>query len=144
MQNDTHFFMVWAHRSAGSIFGAASSPVVRNGVFLCFESEERARAESDRLNARAGGSHVHYSVKPTPVQMALPRSLGKGASSEPQFACRCRAHPAPSRPAAFRAPMSLVLLLQAGAEECRVGTEFRGRLRRFAFEPLAAGRFIRT
>ena len=86
MQNDTHFFMVWAHRSAGSIFGAASSPVVRNGVFLCFESEERARAESDRLNARARGSHVHYSVKPTPVQMALPRSLGKGASSEPQFA----------------------------------------------------------
>jgi hypothetical protein len=86
MQNDTHFFMVWAHRSAGSIFGAASSPVVRNGVFLCFESEERARAESDRLNARAGGSHVHYSVKPTPVQMALPRSPGKGASPEPQFA----------------------------------------------------------
>ena len=86
MQSDTHFFMVWAHRSPDSMFGAASTPVVRNGVFLCFDTEERARAETDRLNARSGGTHVHYSVKPTPVQMALPRGLAKGATAEPQFA----------------------------------------------------------
>jgi hypothetical protein len=60
--------------------------VVRNGVFLCFDTEQRARAETDRLNARSGGSHVHYTVKPTPVQLALPRGLGKSATAEPQFA----------------------------------------------------------
>jgi hypothetical protein len=86
MQSDTHFYMVWAHRSPGSIFGEASSPVVRNGVFLCFDTEERARAETDRLNARLGGKLVHYSVKPTSVQMALPRGLAKGATTEPQYA----------------------------------------------------------
>ena len=32
-----NFFRIWAHRSAGSMFGAASSPVIRNGAFLCFE-----------------------------------------------------------------------------------------------------------
>jgi hypothetical protein len=74
MQSDTHFFMVWAHRRAESVFGAGSNPVIRNGAFLCFESEERARAECDRLNARPGGSRVHYSVKPTRVQMSLPRA----------------------------------------------------------------------
>lgn len=86
MQSDTQFYMVWAHRSPDSIFGAASHPVVRNGVFLCFDTEQRARAETDRLNARSGGSHVHYTVKPTPVQLALPRGLGKSATAEPQFA----------------------------------------------------------
>ena len=78
MQSDTQFFLVWAHRGPDSIFGAASHPVVRNGVFLCFDTEERARAETDRLNARSGGTHMHYSVKPTPVQMALPRGVDKG------------------------------------------------------------------
>ena len=85
MQSDTQFFMVWAHRSAGSIFGAASKPVVRNGAFLCFENEDRARAESDRLNARSGGSHVSYSVKPTCVQMALPRELPKEKEADAAF-----------------------------------------------------------
>ena len=86
MQSDTHFFMVWAHRGPDSIFGAASTPVVRNGVFLCFDTEEQARTETDRLNARSGGTHVHYSVKPAPVQMALPRGLAKSTTAEPQFA----------------------------------------------------------
>ena len=86
MQSDTQFYMVWAHRAPDSIFGAASHPVVRNGAFLCFDTEERARAETDRLNARSGGTHMHYSVKPTPVQMALPRGLGKGGTAEQQFA----------------------------------------------------------
>ena len=86
MQSDTQFYLVWAHRGRDSIFGAASHPVVRNGVFLCFDTEERARAETDRLNARSGGTHMHYSVKPTPVQVALPRGMGKGRTAEPQFA----------------------------------------------------------
>jgi hypothetical protein len=93
MQRDTHFFMVWAHRRAESIFGAASSPVIRNGLFLCFENEERAQAESDRLNARAGGSHVHYSVRATPVQMALPRGPAKGVPLDRQFSMPLSAAP---------------------------------------------------
>jgi hypothetical protein len=86
MPSETHFFMVWAHRSRDSIFGAASYPVVRNGVFLCFQNEEKARAETDRLNARSGGSNVHYSVKPTPVQMALPRALARERAADRAFA----------------------------------------------------------
>jgi len=64
MDSNQHFYTVWTHRSAQSIFGAASHPVVRNGELLCFATEERAQAECDRLNAGAGGSHVHYTVKP--------------------------------------------------------------------------------
>jgi hypothetical protein len=86
MQDDLQFFIVWVHRGADSIFGPASNPVIRNGSPLCFESEEKARAESDRLNSRSGGSHVHYSVKPTRVRMALPQGLPKEKSAEPQVA----------------------------------------------------------
>jgi hypothetical protein len=85
MQDDTYLFMVWAHRSADSIFGAASSPVMRNGAFLCFEDEQKARAESDRLNSRSGGSHMHYSVRPTIVQMALPSGQRQGEAGEPRY-----------------------------------------------------------
>jgi hypothetical protein len=53
MPTDTLVYMVWAHRSADSIFGAAANPVMRNGAFLYFDSEEKARAETDRLNARS-------------------------------------------------------------------------------------------
>ena len=70
MDSNQHFYTVWTHRSAQSIFGAASHPVVRNGELLCFATEERAQAECDRLNAGAGGSHVHYTVKPAYVQPA--------------------------------------------------------------------------
>jgi hypothetical protein len=86
MQGDTYFFMVWAHRSADSIFGAASNPVMRNGAFLCFEKEEKARAEADRLNARSGGSHVHYEVRPTLIKMAIPSGQSNGKAAEPQYA----------------------------------------------------------
>jgi hypothetical protein len=78
MQNHPQFFMVWAHRSADSIFGASSSPVVRNGALLCFESEDKALAEIDRLNAkRSGGSNIQYSVKPTQLRMSLPQGQPK-------------------------------------------------------------------
>jgi hypothetical protein len=85
MQNDTHFFMVWTHRSAESVFGPAAKPVVRNGAFLCFEDEERARAECDRLNARRAGSREHYSVKPARVQMSLPREATQETEADAPF-----------------------------------------------------------
>jgi len=31
MDSNIHFFTVWTHRSAKSIFGADSHPVIRNG-----------------------------------------------------------------------------------------------------------------
>ena len=82
MASETYFFMVWAERRPDSIFGASSSPVMRNGAFLCFESEEKARAEAARLNGRACGAHVHYSVKPTLIKMALPSSPAEAPKSE--------------------------------------------------------------
>jgi hypothetical protein len=86
MPNDTYLFMVWAHRNADSIFGASSNPVIRNGAFLCFEDEQKALAEADRLNGRACGSNVHYSVKLTPVRMELPSSPSNGKAAEPRYA----------------------------------------------------------
>ncbi len=80
MQFDTDVFVVWAHRSATSIFGAKSNPVVVNGTLLWFKSEQEARAESDRLNARSGGSAVHYSVKPIHVRMKRPNGFATGDS----------------------------------------------------------------
>jgi hypothetical protein len=98
MANDTYFFMIWAHRSADSIFGASSNPVMRNGRFLCFENEAKARAEADRLNARSGGSHIHYSVTPTRMQMALPSAVSNGHAAETSYAmplsdAACRVSP---------------------------------------------------
>jgi hypothetical protein len=75
MDNNIHFFTVWTHRRAKSIFGADSHPVIRNGELLCFPSEEHAQAECDRLNAASGGSHVHYSVKPAHIRPALANGL---------------------------------------------------------------------
>jgi hypothetical protein len=77
MTNNTTFFRVWAHRSSDSIFGAASSPVIRNGTFLCFDTEQRAQAECDRLNARRGDLTVHYTVVPTHIEAALPSEWTK-------------------------------------------------------------------
>lgn len=80
-----NFFRIWAHRSAGSMFGAASSPVIRNGAFLCFEDEARARAECDRLNARRGDVHVHYSVMPTHIEASLPQEMKRKPTEAPSF-----------------------------------------------------------
>lgn len=57
-----------------------------NGAFLCFKTEEEARAESDRLNARSGGSHVRYSVRPIRVQMNRPSPLAKEERAGPHYA----------------------------------------------------------
>jgi hypothetical protein len=101
MPTDTYLFMVWAHRNADSIFGASASPVMRNGTFLCFEDEKKALAEANLLNGRACGSNVHYSVKLTPVQMALPSGKSNGAAAQPRYAmplssapCTVRSRPA--------------------------------------------------
>ena len=98
MPSDTYLFMVWAHRSADSIFGAAAHPVIRNGAFLCFDSEEKARAESDRLNARSGGSHVHYGVQPTRVRMSLPQPMSNEKAAQPAFALPLLGAPCTVRP----------------------------------------------
>ena len=58
-------FIIWAHRNAESIFGAASNPVVQNGAMLIFNDEKRARVECARLNAHSMNPNVHYSIKRT-------------------------------------------------------------------------------
>jgi len=76
----------WAHRHPESIFGAASSPVIRNGAYLCFESEESAQAECDRLNARRRDMQVRYSVEPTHLEALLPQAATKRSPVEaPSF-----------------------------------------------------------
>ena len=56
-------YVIWVHRSPKSLFGGASNPVIRNGALLFFNDEGRARIECDRLNARSGNPHVHYTVQ---------------------------------------------------------------------------------
>lgn len=60
-------YIIWAHRDADSVFGAATNPVVRNGSLLSFNDKARAHAECDRLNAHMGNPHVRYSIKSAPV-----------------------------------------------------------------------------
>lgn len=81
MQADT-VFVVLVHRSAESIFGAASNPVIRNGKLLCFEDEKEALFERDRLNGRTGSSHMRYSVRPIHVKPSLLNRIANGASAE--------------------------------------------------------------
>jgi len=60
-------YIIWAHRDAHSVFGAANNPVVRNGSLLSFNDKERAHAECDRLNAHMGNPHVRYSIRSAPL-----------------------------------------------------------------------------
>ena len=86
MESNARFFRVWAHRHPESIFGAASSPVIRNGAYLCFESEESAQTECDRLNARRSDMQVRYSVEPTHIEALLPQAATKRSPVEaPSF-----------------------------------------------------------
>jgi hypothetical protein len=62
MANNSRY-IIWAHRDAESLFGAATNPVIRNGVLLFFDDEICARGECDRLNAHLGNPHVYYSVE---------------------------------------------------------------------------------
>ena len=100
MQIDTYIYVVWARRSARSLFGPASNPVMQNGGFLCFNSEEKARAESDELNAPSGGTHVRYSVRPIPVRMNLPSGFAKSESAAPRYAVPPVRQPLPGLAAA--------------------------------------------
>jgi hypothetical protein len=80
------FFRIWTHRSPESIFGPASNPVIRNGAFLCFESEEEARAECARLNGQRRDTQVHYTVEPTHIEALLPQERAKRSPIEaPSF-----------------------------------------------------------
>jgi hypothetical protein len=83
MQIDTYLYVVWARRSAESIFGPASKPVMIDGGFLCYKTEHEARVESDRLKARTGGSCVRYNVRPIHVEIERPSAEAEGASAAP-------------------------------------------------------------
>ena len=76
------FYRIWTHRNRSSIFGASSSPVIRNGAFLCFESEDKARAACDRLNAQRCDMQVHYTVEPTHLEALLPQAAAKRSPVE--------------------------------------------------------------
>jgi len=86
MHTDTYLFVVWARRSANSVFGAGSNPVMRNGKLLCFKTEARARAERDRLTGRTGEPHVRYSVRLIHIQLKPPREAAKVKTVAPLLA----------------------------------------------------------
>ena len=86
MTNHARFYKVWSHRYAASIFGAGSTPVIRNGAFLCFESKERAQAECDRLNAQRNDMQVRYSVEPDHLEIPVMHEAPKRPPAEiPSF-----------------------------------------------------------
>jgi hypothetical protein len=86
MTASTRFFGIWTHRSRDSIFGPASNPLIRNGAFLCFDNEEGAQAECDRLNRRRTDMQVHYSVEATHIEALLPQEPAKRSPTEaPSF-----------------------------------------------------------
>jgi len=86
MTVSTRFFRIWTHRSRASIFGPASSPVIRNGAYLCFDNEARAQVECDRLNAQRTDMQAHYSVEATHIEALLPQEQVKRAPAEaPSF-----------------------------------------------------------
>jgi hypothetical protein len=92
--------VVWAHRGAGSIFGAASHPVRLNGGLLCFKTEDKARSKRDQLNARSGNGHVRYSVRPIHVHMERPDGIANGAGPMPPYAVPPARRPLPGLAAA--------------------------------------------
>jgi hypothetical protein len=58
MTNLKHFVM--AHRTAGSVCGAAERPLKSEGVIIRFDTEELARAEAARYNASTRSPNVYY------------------------------------------------------------------------------------
>jgi hypothetical protein len=56
-------FTIWVDRRDGSMFGASSRPVNRNGLTLSFRDERCASAECDRLIASSGDPYARYTVK---------------------------------------------------------------------------------
>ena len=56
-------FVVWVHRRAQSIFGAASHPVNQDGVLLAFSDKQKAIFQCDSLNAHSGSPQVSYTIE---------------------------------------------------------------------------------
>ena len=106
---------LWVHRSAESIFGAASNPVNQNEAILAFDDEGSASSERDRLSASSGGSHLRYTVErrmaqfettPFAVAVAVRRSaiqhgnrawIDSATAWLPSHPCRSQAITSPKR-----------------------------------------------
>ena len=56
-------YRIIAHRSAASIFGAASAPVKVNGEILEFADRTEAEAECARINRSRVSYNVDYTVQ---------------------------------------------------------------------------------
>jgi hypothetical protein len=61
--NTREGYIICVHRTAESIFGAASSPLNRNGAFVFFDDDVRARSACDALNSRSEASRTHYRIE---------------------------------------------------------------------------------
>ena len=71
-------FVVWVHRNAKSIFGAASKPVTQNGALLTFGDKGSAKLECDRHNASSG---ARICVIPSSGEWRSDHSVRSGACS---------------------------------------------------------------
>ena len=56
-------FIVMAHRSGLSIFGAADAPCKKDGKILYFETREEAEAYQEQVSI-GKSLNVHYTVQP--------------------------------------------------------------------------------
>jgi hypothetical protein len=53
-----HF--IQAHRTSGSVMGAATAKLKSNDKVVVFWSEAEARAAAEKMNAAKGSANVHY------------------------------------------------------------------------------------
>lgn len=60
-------FVVMAHRSAASSFGAATAPCKENREVVVYATEAEAQAMADKFNERILTPNVHYTVEPLTV-----------------------------------------------------------------------------
>jgi ATP-dependent Clp protease adapter protein ClpS len=58
----TEGYTIQAHRTGGSICGAASAPLKSNGSVVVFETVEAAEAECKQLNQKCNSANVYYTV----------------------------------------------------------------------------------
>lgn len=57
-------YLIQAHRTSGSVCGAASAPLRGKDGILYFDNEREAETECKALNARCVSPNVYYTVRP--------------------------------------------------------------------------------